>query len=281
MIIFKEYGRLGNQLFQYLAFRSISQDRETIILLGFESLQAVFDGIEAEIINKYSPKPKRYFFYRFHEIAEKLASARVFSKIEESDKYEKATVNPGLLRNIRFADNLYCQGESFFDLEIVQSLKIKSSLLTCSKKMIQEVAGEKTPVFVHIRRGDYVRWPSREHPAILSARYYIECMDIIRSKIPNPFFIFTSDDPFYVQDCFCDVQDSYISTHSDIEDFALMSLCEGGILSASSFSWWASYFAQAHSQSKLFLAPKFWAGHRLGQWYPQFIQANFLSYVNP
>lgn len=280
MIIFREDGRLGNQLFQYLALRTICRDREIIILLGFEALQSVFDSIEAKIINQHSPRLERYFFYRLYELTDKLSSIGVFSRIEESKQLQEAVIRLGLTKKIKFSGKTYFQGEKFFDLEIVQSLKIRSVLLNQAKRLIQEVADGRSPIFVHIRRGDYVRWPSQETPAILSASYYLKCIDIIRLEILNPFFIFVSDDPFYVQECFSEVKDSYISKQNDTEDFALMTLCKSGILSASSFSWWAAYLSQLQNRSKLFLAPRFWAGHRSGQWFPQFIEADFLSYVD-
>ena len=119
------------------------------------------------------------------------------------------------------------------------------------------------PIFIHIRRGDYVKWPSREKPAVLPASYYHKCIDLIRSKISNPFFIFMSDDPCYVEDIFGDVKNSFISKFSLNEDFAIMTQCRGGILSASSFSWWAAYFSNLQHPHSHFLGPKYWAGPSL------------------
>ena len=67
---------------------------------------------------------------------------------------------------------------------------------------------------------------------------------VINSKINDPFFIFLSDDYWYIKDIFSHLTNSYISQGTALEDFALMSLCQAGILSASTFSWWGSYFAK-------------------------------------
>jgi hypothetical protein len=54
--------------------------------------------------------------------------------------------------------------------------------------------------------------------------------------------------------------------------------CDGGILSPSSFAWWASYFIKNKNKNSFFLAPKYWIGHRKKNWHPEFIQSSFLEY---
>ena len=46
------------------------------------------------------------------------------------------------------------------------------------------------------------------------------------------------------------------SNHYSV-DFAIMTLCDGAILSPSSYSWWGAYFMK---QKEFILAPKFWLG---------------------
>jgi hypothetical protein len=156
----------------------------------------------------------------------------------------------------------------------------KDSLLGKTKSLLDTISPLNIKIFIHIRRGDYLFWPDKDHPAVLPASYYKKCIDIIYSKVLNPFFIFTSDDPFYVADVFGGFENSYISRQSNIEDFILMSHCDGGILSASSFSWWAAYFARLRHPNGIFLAPKYWGGHSISSWYPPSIESTFLNFVN-
>ena len=51
MIVMVEAGRLGNQIFQYVGLRSVTRPRENIMLLGFDSLFATFDGIQARHVS--------------------------------------------------------------------------------------------------------------------------------------------------------------------------------------------------------------------------------------
>lgn len=280
MLIFQQSGRLGNQIFQYAALKTLCQDREKLVLLGFEALQTAFDGVDAKIINAHSPRLERSLYYRLYGIADFLSQKHIITRIKESKKSPEISYNSGLFKQIIFVEESFFQSESFFNLEAVSSLTLKPELLASAQQLLNTLAQEKVPIFVHIRRGDYLIWPKREHPAVLPASYYQKCIHLVQSKILNPFFIFTSDDLFYVKDVFGELENSYISQGSSLEDFALMTQCQGGILSASTFAWWAAYFLNLHNPHGIFLAPKYWAGHSLQSWYPSFIESKFLSFVN-
>lgn len=279
MLIFEESGRLGNQLFQYAALKTICQQNEKLILLGFEALQSAFNGVEAKIINSYSLKRERSFYYRLYSYADLLSERKIFARIKESKILPKLDWGSSWLNQIKFIEKSYFQSQLFFQPQIVKTLSLKPELLAAAKQQLSLLAQKRTPVFVHIRRGDYLIWPDRANPAILPASYYHRSIEIIQSKVFQPFFIFTSDDPFYVKDVFSNLENAYVSQGSALEDFALMTQCKGGILSASSFSWWAAYFAE-QAKSDLFLAPKYWAGHRRKTWYPVFIESDFLTYID-
>ena len=225
---------------------------------------------------------ERTLYYRGYSRLDWLSHKGLITRISEQyklDKYELIQ-KKGIFNSIRFVEKAYFQKESLFSREIVKNLVFKDGILGDSKYLLDTISPSNIKIFVHIRRGDYLFWPSKNNPALLPASYYKKCIDIICSKISDPFFIFTSDDPFYVEDIFSDLKNSYISRKSSIEDFALMSYCHGGILSASSFSWWAAYFAYLNYPNGIFLAPKYWGGHPVKSWYPPNIESNFLSYID-
>ena len=45
------------------------------------------------------------------------------------------------------------------------------------------------PVFVHIRRGDYANWPTRQYPAILSLSWYKDAIRYLQNHVNDPVFI--------------------------------------------------------------------------------------------
>ena len=279
MLFFNESGRLGNQIFHYFALASICEKNEQIILFGFKDLQEIFDGLQAKIINQNSPRLERAFYYRLYPRLQILSQKRIITTIREDPKSGAILTENGLLNQIKLVKESYFQSQIFFDSQLTNSLKIKQKFLIPAQKKLQAIAPGRTSIFVHVRRGDYLGWPNKKQPAVLPASYYLKSIDVINSKINDPFFIFLSDDYWYVKDIFSHLANSYVSEGTTLEDFAIMSLCKGGILSASTFAWWGSYFAHKN-YGGIFLAPKYWAGHRNKEWCPKHIRADFLSYLD-
>lgn len=282
MFIFNESGRLGNQLFQYTALKSLCQQNDKLILLGFQELQATFDGIDAKIINASTSKLKKSLCYRLYPHLDWLSNQRLISCLSENDQldYYKIIEEKGFFDSIKLVKTAYFQSEDLLCEKTIKNLVFKESIVSSTKHLLNTISLSNTNIFVHVRRGDYLSWPTKDSSAVLPASYYKRCIDIMCSKVPNPFFIIVSDDPFYVEDIFGDLENSYISKAPSIEDFVLMSHCQGGILSASTFSWWAAYFSHLRYSNSTFLAPKYWVGHRSKSWYPPFIESNFLKYID-
>ncbi|WP_055077764.1 alpha-1,2-fucosyltransferase [Pseudanabaena sp. 'Roaring Creek'] len=280
MLIFQQSGRLGNQIFQYAALRQLCRSEEELILLGFSELQSVFTGIKAKIINSNSPRWERAIYYRIYRAMSFLAQKKIITTIKESNKRPEIILDFGISKEIFFAEKAYFQSELFFQRETIDILKLRPELLSFAQQLLLNLTQGRTSIFVHIRRGDYLTWRTKSHPAVLPASYYQNCINIICTKIHDPFFVFVSDDPFYVKDVFGDLENAYISYGSSIEDFAVMTQCKGGILSASSFAWWAAYLARMSQPDSFFLAPKYWIDHRLSSWFPSFIESSFLDYVD-
>jgi hypothetical protein len=59
-------------------------------------------------------------------------------------------------------------------------------------------------------------------------------------------------------------------------DFAIITLCEYGIMSNSSYSWWAAYLMK--NRKKVF-SPKYWLGWKSEQVYPLGITPSFADVV--
>lgn len=104
-------------------------------------------------------------------------------------------------------------------------------------------------VAVHVRRGDYLRFPSVYN--ILGMDYYNKAIRMVGSK--NIFVC--SDDMAWCKDNFKGV--TFVEGLSDWEELYLMSLCDNNIIANSSFSWWGAYLNQ-HDKKKI-IAPKLWS----------------------
>ena len=280
MIIFFEGGRLGNQIFQYCGLKKISTS-ETIYIYGMKSLKKTFVGIKALKTN--------YFFdYLIRRIGQKRflylsKTLGIIGFIEE--RLENGEIKhiryPGILKLIYFCDTVYFQSEKLINHSIASKLELAPSILSKAKKIIEGKPGDLSECyFIHIRRGDYATFPYPDASAMLPKEWYCKQMGLIKNYCPNPYFIIVTDDVIFAAQEFQNKPDVYISTESEAVDLGIMSLCKGGILSASSFSWWGAYLARKNNASGIFIAPKYWWGYPLKEWLPQNIETNWINYVD-
>lgn len=261
MIVFFAEGRLGNQLFQYAFLNTLSKENEKIITINMDHFVNNFDinnrNFKHYSFGKYSKFVIKKFIKSILLLCVKLKlisyikQDRTFTSALPTYKFEKG------LFPIRFVETGFFQSEKFFDKKKVD-FKIKNVYINEAKKFLANIPKEFTKVFVHVRRGDYI---SEKYLGIkgidLPKSYYLKAIDIVSQNLKNPFFIFLSDDPGYVECCFKDISNKIISKNSMMVDFAIMTLCEAGICSNSSFSWWGSYLMQ---NRKLVIMPKYWYG---------------------
>ncbi|WP_175628261.1 alpha-1,2-fucosyltransferase [Thioalkalivibrio denitrificans] len=284
MIILFESGRLGNQLFQYAALRKLYPD-EKLIFLGGEDLGNLLLDCEASFIER-SRFPKWLpigFLQRSFSSFAKMRLVNCIQEVRDGSGYS-IQQNIGLMPRLYFLQTSYFQHRSIIE-QITPRLRIRPALLSEARQWLrgQNLEDERHKlIFVHIRRGDYISWPSREYPAVLGARWYRRAMNEMREMMIEPRFLVMTDDVYYAQDLFEHEQDVHISYNTPFVDLALMSLCDHGILSASSFAWWGGWFSRQRNDERSdgrFLAPRYWAGHRAMAWYPDGFESDWIRYI--
>lgn len=119
---------------------------------------------------------------------------------------------------------------------------------------------------------------------MLEKNYYQEAIDELKLKILNPIFIFLSDDTEYVENEFSHIKNKIVTKNNFDVDLAVMSLCQNGIMSASSYSWWGGYFSRERHKNliekkQIFIAPEYWMGRRNKSWYPLNMRFDWLTYI--
>ncbi len=265
MLIFLADGRLGNQIFQYVFLRTVSKSERIICLnmgVFFESFD--FDKNDIYLI---SDKHICYLFRRIIGplLLKPLCKARIINYIEQKRDINSRLLpdweeKNGLLSCIRYVNTDFFQSESFFshDQKWKSNLQIKGKFLAEARKFLSNIPENYTKVFIHIRRGDYISESFMGEQGIeLPKSYFRDAINLIKERIKNPFFIFLSDDPAYVKDCFQEIEPKVISRNSMQVDLAIMTLCKAGVISNSSFSWWGAYLMD---ERELVIAPKYWYG---------------------
>lgn len=281
MIIFFEHGRLGNQLFQYCGLRHYCSGQK-LVFIGCEDLQRHFESVDARFIPKNTLR--RWFpFSLLRRIVFFLVAVRLLGQITEekdSEVYNLA-VRKGLFWNTYIAQNIFFQHRDVVE-QIHNAPSLKPELLKVALGWLNKkgVVDSLSAVFVHVRRGDYLHWPSDEFPAVLDLVWYERAIKAIQEKNKNAVIIMMSDDLFYLNDIFNESDRLLISDNPPEIDMALMSLCHSGVLSASSFAWWGAFYARLNQKvDSTFLAPQYWCGHRAKKWYPSNFCNSWINYL--
>ena len=132
---------------------------------------------------------------------------------------------------------------------------------------------EAPKVCVHVRRTDYRDFRVlgvEDHRLPLS--YYEGLLERFQTLMSRPLFLFLSDEPDWVDRSFSSVRNRWTSRNPAAVDFALMTLCDGAILSNSSLSWWGAFLMKPDSPR---FCPRFWLGWKSGVWHPEGIEPSF------
>jgi hypothetical protein len=266
MIVFVEYGRLGNQAFQFLALRLFFDER--IIFIGFSSLRNLLSHSSFDSVN-FIPLESvlvKSIVAKAIKILARLRIITIYRSLYTADRFE-LNKQIGILRWPKFVDTSDFQHPTV-SLQIKPGrIALKNSLQKQASLRISLLHSQnqnRPVVFVHIRRGDYVRWPTVESPAVLPSEWYFCAMEQMQQKVDNPLFAVITDDIPYAKDIFRDRHDVLIESNNEFLDVAFMANCSHGILSASSFSWLGAYLAYSRNfendilTEQIFIAPDPW-----------------------
>tara|TARA_Y100000389_G_scaffold167531_1_gene172774 strand:- start:21965 stop:22828 length:864 start_codon:yes stop_codon:yes gene_type:complete len=285
MILHFRDGQLGNQLFQYTGLKKYFPN-EKLIFLGCESIHQSFDNLEAHFISLRKIKDWNLFNI-LHYVALLLIQIRILGVITEnkdtnSTEY-KIIARKGLFWWVFVTYKIHFQHHDFLE-QIDNFPVVKPQLLKKAEDWLEGKGvnlKKDSVVFVHIRRGDYLLWPSLtiSVPAVLSLDWYKRAMSLMENKIQSPVFVLMSDDLYYLRDIFTESDKVIISNNKPIIDLSIMSLSYSGIMSASSFAWWGASLARNKiKENNHFIAPKYWGGHRIKKWYPKNFRTKWITY---
>lgn len=256
-------GGLGNQMFGYafaiflgkgchLGFLKIWGDKNHN---GYE-LERVF-GIRPTFVDWVLTNCYRKVKYR----------PRLFKLISEKNEFEYDTTIT-TVRSLRIKYYIgYWQNEGYL---LVNETRVREAFRFDHSKfspetfqMAERIKSEKTPVSIHVRRGDYYSNPGAltVHGNICDIAYYERAIERMKLLVGECCFYVFSDDPQWVKSNFCALENAvYIDWNQGVDswqDMALMSACSHHIIANSSFSWWGAWLATPNS-GKVVIAPTKW-----------------------
>ena len=205
-----------------------------------------------------------------------LAHRGVITKISEKTDRVTWFTKRGIISNFRWFYG-YFQSESFFTTDVRPMLKIRQKYLDKATDFLKTVPTQRELVTVHIRRQDYLEFfDENNQPLVLPKAYYMEAIRRMKEVIPNPHFLFVSDDPDFVKSEFSDLVPQSISYNDVGTDLAIMTLSKNLITSNSSLSWWGANLGP--KTGKIF-APEYWLGWTKGIWDPPGINPSFAEVI--
>ena len=223
-----QFGRLGNQMFQYAALKGIAHHRGLKFSIPFSpelddwqdhQLSKYFKldkSLQVEIINNQNERWESHFHF-------------------DETLFETCEDGTDLMG--------YFQTEKYFSHirnEILNDFEIKQKF----EKPAEEY------IALHVRRGDYVNQP-QFHPTC-SVEYYFNALGLL----PDMPVVVMSDD---IEWCKQFIPATfYFGDTSNIHDLYVMTQASHNIIANSSFSWWGAWLNK--DPDKIVVAPENWFG---------------------
>ena len=263
-------GWLGNQMFQYASLRGIAANR------GYDFCIPPDDGTRLtnyELHNTFKLKSAKNLGYigglYKHPTSDDICHSTTFNFNQQFFDECPDNVNiSGFFQSEKWFKNI--------ENEIREDFQFLDEILEPCRDMISQF--DIPPIFLHIRRGDYVE--RSDYHNNLPLQYFKDALEKFDKEIP--VLIFSDDiDWCKKQDLFEDDRFHFSETEDRITinsyminqgcksylegllvpyyDLCLMTLCDGAIISNSSFSWWGAWL-QNNSRDIISPDKDKWAG---------------------
>jgi hypothetical protein len=242
-------GGLGNQIFQVVAAYNLAKKNNDISEFNFNECHTPFQGYQSV---KYKDTIFKDFNHKNNLFIENIFSQK--GHCFETITYKKNLQLQGFFQSEKFFE----ENKKDIVEKLLNGIKSEKEKYENVIKFISSIEFnyEKSLVSVHIRRGDYLKFPHIHTPCGLD--YYKKALFIMKEKIGDFKPVFISDDKDWCKEVFKDL-DCLISPFNDeIEDLILMINCKHNIIANSSFSWWGAYLNQ--NPNKIVIGPKKWFG---------------------
>lgn len=295
IVFLRSNGRLGNQLIELLGAITLFPDKK-IVAIDFDAAYAYLD--QSPFFWWIGSNPSYPFLARllakFLWLIRKLDLRLInffFYLVQESSS-NKLRILPARLKflNSYWINGPYFQNMKYLDLSLVSIFKPKEEFSTFavnflkSQPQISNYASVRN-IFLHIRLGDYLTHDKDANDGlafILPSEYYSAALKLILSKSPPDVRLFVASDQIeFAKTIFNDQHNCVYIDESTENTLSILASCDAGILSASSFSWWASHMAlKVNQASGPFIAPKYWLGSSIGEWSPHGFCSEHLTYID-
>lgn len=214
---FGNYGRLGNQLFQYASMIGIAEQHGTTVVLP------------------------RWDVADYFETPPTIAQVTPTMTFNEPHfHYTPIAIDPTEITDITG----WLQSEKYWEHckdKVKQLLTLKQSKVNGFYEYNKKFFGKQS-IAISIRRGDYVNNPNYE---LLNADYYyLALLEHFPDWRDYNILIFSDDIPYCKVHFECMPNVHFIEGFNPIEQLIIGSLCDHFIIANSTFSWWMAYLGE-------------------------------------
>jgi len=263
------FGGLGNQIFQYMAGKSLASERNFLLYVDTSWLQDGYTHLNSSVseFQFYKPdreygqkhkNPPHLYLERFTTIAAReIPTVANLLKINapKGAGFEDLT---GVKAGVQLRG--YYQSPQYF-AKLMNSGEISKTSFDLNKpsesfNSIINQAPSQGYLAVHVRGGDYLQKNSAY--VQLTSQYFKGAINSVKDTCGNlPIWVFT-DDFDYAHKTLYSFSDLHFVNNKSIspaESMILMSLAKGIVCANSTFSYWASVISDS---AALIVAPNSW-----------------------
>ena len=256
-VILRLKGGLGNQLFMYAAAYNFAAEKGHYLLVdqitGFKYDKQFKRSVKLEKLGlKYEVASRSDSLVPFDRVRRRIIKFNTLTKLAMNSIYlsEKGIdINKSFFKEVPSSyNNIYIEGywqsEVFFKKRTEEFRALFRNFLKTSPGTNYKAELEDNVVAVHIR-SELIK---QDYTSIEKFTSYLSKAKLeVEKKLGSCAYLIFSDGSEVenkVINIFNDNKKIIIKGNSDIEDFRLMTECDGHILSRSTFGWWGAWLSE-------------------------------------
>lgn len=286
IVFLGSHGRLGNQVFQWLALERRFAEC-SIWAPGWRSLTEVFELPRPVHLGFQSPWLDRLLRHRRGRQLMRLLFGRLRLGGHAQETRDASGARTGQmvyragLTRVVYADGGYYQNlQSLLCSADFQRMRVRDSLLQHARTTVERALEERPwpQIVMHVRRSDYLHFkPHGVNDVTLPASYYLGAAAEARRGLSGvQSVLVVSDDSDWCREELTALGDFCVVSNSEAIDFSILTLFPRVVISNSTFSLAA---ACVSPQMRRTIAPTYWWGHTIAHWLPPRIRSNDARFI--
>lgn len=266
-------GGLGNQMFQYAAYKSLCITTSRDLVLAIDSFQdyPLYNGYELERVFGIKAKLADRNISEYLGLFSNTKIRKLLRKLPKFFRPKWFICEPTVsfssnnkIQHPKVYAHGYWQGEKFFSSHqglIRNEFEFTKPLPQALAPMAKQIVGVNS-ISIHVRRGDYVsNSKANKFHGLCTIEYYKKAVNLMNQHVSEPFYFIFTDDPVWAKETITPILKNVMLVEGNVGpnsyvDMQLMSLCKHNIIANSTFSWWGAWLNK--NKEKTVIAPSRW-----------------------